>query len=253
MIAVSMLRLLFFLLVIMIGFKKISLMSWNIRGAASDAAKRHLKEYVSFHKPTCIILVETHVCFSKVQRFWNLMGYSVIHIVEARGQAGGIWCLTSNKDLNFDVIDANDQAITCKISHGRSEWWCSAIYASPIPLVRLQFWDYLGNLRSVVKGPWMLVGDFNEVLLPSKVRGGSFYSMRALKVGDVLDNCSLVDLGFKGPAFMWHRSMQGGQKISKRLDRAVANCDWRLAFIEASFLHLHRMYSDHNPLLFKLL
>lgn len=100
----------------------------------------------------------------------------------------------------------------------------------PYPLVRHQFWDYLGNLRSVVNGPWMLVGDFNEILLPSDVRGGSFYSNRALKFGDILDACSMVDLGFKGPLFMWHHSMQRGQRTDTRLDRAVADCNWRLVF-----------------------
>lgn len=49
-------------------------------------AKRHLKEYVSLHKPTFVILVETHVSFTKVQRFWNCMDFSIVHIVEAKGK-----------------------------------------------------------------------------------------------------------------------------------------------------------------------
>lgn len=59
-------------------------------------------------------------------------------------------------------------------------------------------------------------------------------------------------LGFKGPAFTWSRYINDGKKISKRLDRTLMDCDWRTTFPEASCMHLHRLYSDHNPFLVRL-
>ena len=41
----------------------------------------------------------------------------------------------------------------------------------------------------------MLLGDFNEVLLPSESRGGSFTYSRAEKFVVLLDNYALLDLG----------------------------------------------------------
>lgn len=96
--------------------------------------------------------METHTPFSQTRRFWDRLGYSVVHIVEARGHAGGIWWMSNNSDVRYSVIDSCDQAITCKLVMGGYEWWCSAIYASPIPTVRDQFWEYLGNARNLGLG-----------------------------------------------------------------------------------------------------
>lgn len=73
----------------MIGFRDCSILSWNIRSAASDVAKRHIKEYLKHYKPSIVILLETHTQFSQVSKFWEILGYSVVHIVEARVMQGG--------------------------------------------------------------------------------------------------------------------------------------------------------------------
>ena len=57
------------------------------------------------------------------------------------------------------------------------------------------------QFRSYVHVPWMLVGDFNEVLLPTEVRGGSFSYHRASLFADVLEECGLMDLGSMGLKF----------------------------------------------------
>lgn len=236
----------------MIGFKEFSIMAWNIRGAASVVAKRHLKEYLQQFKPYMVILLETHVQFFKVKRFWNHTGYSVVNIVEASGHAGGIWWLSSSQGVDISVFHVNEQAVTCKIKKDTFEWWCTAIYASPIPSVRNQCWEYLCSLRQLIPGSWMLTGDFNEILLPSEVKGGDFYVNRALKFGSMIDNCNLIDLGFSGPKYTWHRNIQGRCKLSKHLDRTLADFSWRTYFPEATVRHLHRLYSDHNPILINL-
>lgn len=67
-----------------------SILSWNVRGASNDMAKRHIKELIRKHKPKLIFLIETHVQFAKVRNFWQRVGYIPIHIVEAQGHYGGI-------------------------------------------------------------------------------------------------------------------------------------------------------------------
>lgn len=93
-----------------IRFLMISL-SWNIRGAASDGTKRHPSEYVKQFNPSMVLLLETHVQFAKVPLFWERLGYSVMHVVEARGHSGGIWWLTSCQNVKVSVVEACDQAI----------------------------------------------------------------------------------------------------------------------------------------------
>lgn len=98
----------------------------------------------------------------------------------------------------------------------------------------------------------MLVGYFNEILFPSEVKGGNFCNARAMNFGSMIDDCDLNDMGFKGLAHTWHRSVNSCHRISKRLDRALVDCDWRITFPEVTCTHLHRMFFDHNPLLLRL-
>lgn len=174
-------------------------------------------------------------------------------LLKLGGHAGGICWLSLVMDVDIMVTDVCDQAITCKLSKGGSFWWCLAVYHSPIPNVRNQFWDYQVNRRSSRLGPWMLLGDYNKIISLCQVIGGSFYSSLALKYGDMIENCGLLDIGFQGPAFTWHRNVNRYyHRISLRLDCALADCDWRIAFPEASCMHLHSMYSDHHPLFISL-
>lgn len=43
----------------------------TVKSAASDVAKRHLREYIKLQKSFVVILMETRTQFSSVKRFWN--------------------------------------------------------------------------------------------------------------------------------------------------------------------------------------
>lgn len=46
--------------------------------------------------------------------------------------------------------------------------------------------------------PWIMMGDFNEVLLGSEKFGGRPVNIRrALKFQDCLDACGMIDIGFQ--------------------------------------------------------
>nr|TKS03796.1 hypothetical protein D5086_0000149420 [Populus alba] len=101
----------------------------------------------------------------------------------------------------------------------------------------------------MVNGPWMLIGDFNEVLLPSESIGGIFLHVKAGKFSEVLSACNLTDLEAKGFKFTWHHHIQGVRHLAKKLDRALVNLEWRDKFPEAFAENLGRLHSDHHPIL----
>ena len=200
-----------------------TILLWNIRGAVNRRGKRRIKEIVRNQKPSLIILVETHTVFSSVDRFWNNLGYSLMACEEASGHAGGIWILSSTPTLNCQIVDSMHQAISFLVGDGDDSWVCTAAYASPTPIVRSSFWSYLVELRSRVSKPWMLIGDFNEVLLASECKGGSFVHSRARLFQDCLNACNLSDVKVVGSGFTWQRSRHGQPTILKKLDRVVAD------------------------------
>lgn len=119
------------------------------------------------------------------------------------------------------------QSMSIQISLGAHAWVRTGIYANLNYPVRCQLWEYLGNLRGRIMKPCTLIGDFNEIFLPSEQRGGMFSSARAARFGDMLDNCGLMDIPFFGSKFTWQRPCRGGRLVSKRLDRCVCDLVWR--------------------------
>ncbi|PNY14401.1 ribonuclease H [Trifolium pratense] len=230
----------------------ISILSWNIRGAQNNNAKRQLKEMIRKYQPTFLAIVETHTPFARLNHFWSTNNYMPIHIVEASGHSGGIWLLKLTHSVyTTNVLDSNQFSITFTISHNNTTTSCTCIYASPNPTLRPNFWNYLINLQTTIAGTWMLIGDFNETLLPSEQRGGVFNHTRATVFANFIDNCNLLDLTTTGGRFTWHRNHNGLRILSKKLDRGLANISWRLAFPEAFIEVLCRLHSDHNPLLLR--
>jgi hypothetical protein len=233
----------------MLGFKDVLMLSWNIRGTLNKTALRHL---LGRYSPTFLIVMETHGVFEKTISFWNKAGYSKVAIVEARGQSGGLWFLKQNSGnvITF-VEDIFHDTITLKVSVGNDSWLLTGMYASPIYTKRLKLWQHLISLNASFDGPWMIIDDFNEIILPSDQRGGNFSQNKENVLLRVMDDCHFVDIATTGNKYTWARNCVGQRRIFKKLDRGIANLPWQLAFPEAYVEVLRRLHSDHHPLLLR--
>lgn len=49
-------------------------------------------------------------------------------------------------------------------------------------------------MKGYLSRPWLLIGDFNKILLASDVKGGEFLANKASKFMKVLVDCKLIDL-----------------------------------------------------------
>jgi hypothetical protein len=80
-------------------------------------------------------------------------------------------------------------------------------------------WDALRAIKSDLRIPCRLMGDFNEILYNIEKEGGRPRAQRQMQAfHDVLMECNLNDVGFVGDRFTWRRGL-----IRERLDRALAN------------------------------
>lgn len=89
-----------------------------------------------------------------------------------------------------------------KVSSPSLSFLITVVYASPNFHKRQLFWDYLQNLATLVDLPWVLMGDFNDMLSEDeKLDGLPLNQNRLNAFGNCLDNCGLMDLGFHWPRF----------------------------------------------------
>lgn len=94
-----------------------------------------------------------------------------------------------------------------------------------------------------------MLGDFNEFLSQVEKWGGRMRPKKQITdFREVLDVCSLKDLGFNGSMFTWCNHREGEQCISERLDIFLANVLWCADFPNARVFHGSVAYFDHLPI-----
>lgn len=150
------------------------IIAWNCRGAGSRIALRHLILLVRTQNPDILILEETRVSSRYIDQITAQTRFTASIVSEAYGFSGGIWILWDKDQVDLDLIELDEQIISVVVcSPHQRPWLLSAIYASPNPLFRQDLWDYLRDMGYVVNIPWLLLGDFNQVLHHCEKRGGS--------------------------------------------------------------------------------
>nr|KYP52498.1 hypothetical protein KK1_025618 [Cajanus cajan] len=94
-------------------------------GATKREQKRHIRQMVRTHKPSILLLFETHSQFSQVANSWAGLGYTPCFIQEAQGHSGGIWILSCRKDFTYNLVDSMPNAITFTIKKLDIQWTCT--------------------------------------------------------------------------------------------------------------------------------
>lgn len=134
-----------------------------------------------------------------------------------------------------------------------ASWLLYAIYASLRYAEWRLLWDNLSKVAELHTLPWIIAGDFNEVLLDEEKFGGRPICIsRTLKFQDCLNNCGMIDLGFSSPWFTWTNWQLLPHLVQERIDRAFINADWNILYPEACIKHLEWSHLDHSPVLLSL-
>ena len=95
----------------------------------------------------------------------------------------------------------------------------------------------------------MVIGDFNEIVGLLEKEGGCIRPRKQMEEFVLtIDYCGLCDLGFIRSKFTWIYQTTCGVRIRERLDRALANLEWRSLYPLAKLHHLSSLISDHSPL-----
>ena len=92
---------------------------------------------------------------------------------------------------------------------------------------RQSSWQLIETLHAQCGMPWVVYGDFNEILHPNgKLGWRERVANQIRNFRDVLSRCGLVDLGFVGQKYTWCNGRHGEHRTLLRLDRMVANEAW---------------------------
>nr|POE73448.1 hypothetical protein CFP56_08751 [Quercus suber] len=155
-------------------------------------------------------------------------GFTQGMIVPSDGKSGGLAMLwKEGVDVRFKSCSHSHIDV---VVHGEGSgglWRTTGFYGHPITSKRQSSWKLIKSLFAQCKMPWLVCGDFNEIMHPDKKIG--WKERDADQMGEFkefLSRCGLIDLGFVGPRFTWCNGRFGDQRTLLQLDRMVANEEW---------------------------
>ncbi|KAF8080110.1 hypothetical protein N665_0974s0006 [Sinapis alba] len=127
------------------------------------------------------------------------------------------------------------------------------VYGDPVVEYRENVWECLTSMSLARSGPWLMLGDFNEITSNLEKKGGRKRTDTSfLPFQTMLSNCGMIDFPFKGNSLSWVGNRSSG-KFQCRLDLVVGNEDWHHCFSHTNVEYLRLWGSDHRPIFTRFL
>jgi hypothetical protein len=217
----------------------------------NSSAVRGLLDVQKLESPDIVFLSETKMDRKRLERFRWTLNMPNLMVKDCKGSSGGLALFWSKEvDLTIKSFSRYHIDAVVKEDCGR-EWRFTGIYGEPKAEVKDKTWKLMRILKNKYKKPWLVAGDFNEILFGHEKEGGQPKLQNAMEnFRQTLADCGLDDLGFIGDAFTWRNHHHNANSyIRERLDRAVACVDWRRSNPLSRVINGDPRHSDHRPLI----
>ena len=227
------------------------LVSQNCRGLGNQPAVRGLLELQKAEEPDILFLCETKMIEKEMDWFRWKLGMPHMTVVDSKGRSGGL-ALFWRKGVDVQLRRKGRYHIDVDVVEDNgSRWRFTGIYGESKSGEKENTWRLLRTLQAQSNLPWLCMGDFNEILFLHEKEGGPARAPGCMEsFRRALDDAQLGDLGFVGDAFTWRNnwSVANGY-VRERLDRAVANVEWRCLFPMYKIINGDPRHSDHRPVI----
>ena len=156
--------------------------------------------------------------------------------------------------IEVDVVSSSLNHIDATINKSSGEAWrFTGFYGEPETHRRHESWDLLRQLHKKSSLPWLCANVFNEITKQSEKLGGRLRPYTQMQIfREALDECELMDLGFKGSPYTWSKHYRSRASIWERLDRAMASQEWFVRFPGSRVHHVDSSTSNHKFLWIEL-
>ncbi|KAH9736072.1 hypothetical protein KPL71_017960 [Citrus sinensis] len=170
--------------------------------------------------------------------------------VNGNGRGGGIAMLWKS-DIEVQIKSYSQHHIDAETQMPNgNQMRITGVYGHPEISQKKHTWTLLRRLAVLSSSPWLCCGDFNEILHPNEKRGGNDRNVNLInEFREVLRDCGLKDVGFRGYAFTWNNGRYGEGFVEERLDRFVCSKAWSDRFVDCAASNLDSWTSDHCPVL----
>ena len=147
-------------------FVNMNILLWNCRVALNVDFKMKVFEMMVSHHPTIMVINKIKVGGDRAARIIEDLPFDGFFATDTIGYAGGLWLLWKTEEVEVFILSSTEQEIhaTVKVHCSNISWFISPVYASPRLNERRILWSNFTKVAQLYQLPWLLLGDFNEVL-----------------------------------------------------------------------------------------
>ncbi|XP_074346246.1 uncharacterized protein LOC141685021 [Apium graveolens] len=198
-------------------------LSWNCRGLGNPRTVRVLGDLLKDRKPDILFLSETIYAANKIEDIRIRFGFVQCFSVDRVGRSGGLAIMWKNH-VNCQIFGYSRNHIDVHmLDNNMVTWRLTYFYGYPERSKRRNSWDLLRQLAGMSQLPWLIVGDFNDLLYSSN-KWGLVDHPQSLMDGfrQAVENNILTELELRGGRFTWEKSRGKRMWVKERLDRSFA-------------------------------
>ena len=233
---------------------------WNIRGLNGASRKSSVSAWIRLNRPLLGALLETHVLEENLSGILNTVTpgwrYEANYSEDAEnGRIVVVW----DPSISVIVYYKSPQMVLCGVFNPVTghEFSVAFIYARNRFEQRVSLWEKikeLSNSSRLSQSPWIILGDFNQVLSVSEIYSLSqpIYCIQGMEdLNECLAASGVFDLTYRGCYFTWTNKSPTNPK-SRKLDRALINEAWLERYPDSNAYFDAPGSSDHSPCLISL-
>lgn len=202
------------------------ILSCNCRGLRKPSTVQRLRRMVKEFSSECVFLCESMVPLSYSSRLLLSLGFPFGVGFGPDKKKGGL-VFAWRDPITCSLISDSPFWLHIRVSIPNvSCYFFTAIYGPPSACNRPLLWNFLNDISGHIDLPWLLFGDFNQVICKEDKYSASSSLVGASRLQSLVDQLALVDLGAEGNWFTWHNNHTDASAVWERLDRVFGSDLW---------------------------
>lgn len=152
----------------------INIMFWNYKGPGNLYFYEILRDLSRANRADLIFIAEPRVSGDKAEEIIRRINMQFIQKVKAISRSGRLWMLSRNNNYKIEVIELGSHYIHLSISgYGVPAMVCMIVYIHPHDSMKQRYFENIKMLTRNTTSPWVIIGDFNEILSELEKMGGA--------------------------------------------------------------------------------